>query len=660
MNDADQTHPTPADLAAFDAGHLSPADLEAVERHLAGCAECGRRLDGLPEDPFVALVRAAADWTVPTAGATPQAAAPGETTELLGSSAEPFEVPGELAGHPKYRILGRLGSGGMGVVCKAVHRMMDRVVALKVPHRHLLDRPGFTERFHDEARAAARLVHPHIVLAHDAEQAGDLPFLVMEYVPGLSLDRLVARRGPLPVAEACDCVRQAALGLQYAHEQGMIHCDVKPANLLRTPAGIVKVLDFGLARLARSESTTPAGTLAGTPDYAAPEQARDPDHVDARADIYSLGCTLYFLLAGRSPFRGGTTLGKLLAHQDRTPPPVTEFRPDVPPGLVNLLDRLLAKDPARRPPSCAEVARLLEPFAGIENTADHREEPARTVLRKPRRWPWIVLPLAAAVLLLGILLSRPWTWTSAPLNTQPETQPAPDAPATDLASPLQIAALKKERREQALAWIRDNNAWGPTGAIIQHTAQNIDSALDQLESFQVVFGAKLLRSGQPALLAAHPGGFFVFPLTSAQSEVLQMDPTTRRWRVCRKAIDARRLTPRVRLSRLQIEHADKLPSAARVVGKVGYEVIGPPVAGPFAVRVTFYHRGFSHAGLLWFKRSALEGAGELPFDCPAVGSFRDQPSGPLAFFAEVVTEMDGKTIVESDACAALVDVAAPH
>src|SRR5262249_3247528 len=154
---------------------------------------------------------------------------------------------------------------------------------------------AFVERFRREVRAAARLSHPNIVTAHDADQAGDTHFLVMEYVAGTSLDRELRRRGPFPVAEACDLIRQAALGLQHAHERGMVHRDVKPANLLLTPAGQVKVLDFGLAHVAGAagDESLPSATVVGTPDYLAPEQARDPRHGDVRADVYSLGCTLH-------------------------------------------------------------------------------------------------------------------------------------------------------------------------------------------------------------------------------------------------------------------------------------------------------------------------------------------------------------------------------
>ena len=348
-------HPSAEELAAFDAGCLPPPRAAAVETHVAACPSCCRRLEELPEDAFAALVRAYAGKA--DGGRTrPQPKADGAAPE----------VPEALVGHSRYRVLGLLGQGGMGVVYKAVQQHMDRVVALKVIHRPLLACPDFVERFRREVKAVARLRHPNIVVAHDADQAGDLHFLVMEYVEGTSLDRVVARRGPLPVAEACEYVRQCALGLQHAHEQGLVHRDIKPHNLLLTPQGQVKVVDFGLAHLARPDgAATPltSAPLLGTPDYTAPEQARDPSAVDVRADVYSLGCTHYYLLTGQPPFPGGTPLQKLLNHQERPPRPVTELRPDVPPAVAALLRRMLAKDRARRPATPGEVAAELAPFA---------------------------------------------------------------------------------------------------------------------------------------------------------------------------------------------------------------------------------------------------------------------------------------------------------
>jgi WD40 repeat protein len=282
-------------------------------------------------------------------------------------------IPAALIDHPRYRVLRLLGQGGMGAVYQAEHLLMERTVALKIINKSLTTRPDLVERFRREVKAAARLAHPNIVTAYDAEQAGDTNFLVMEYVEGTNLARLVGERGPLPVPEACAYACQAALGLQHAYEHGLIHRDVKPLNLMVTPGGQVKILDFGLARLAGTShaagALTEPGTVMGTADYIAPEQAWDPAAADVRADVYSLGCTLYFLLSGHPPFPEGTVLQKLLAHAEQTPTPLAALREDVPPGLACVLDRMLAKDPTRRYPTPAEVGQALAPFARADTGA---------------------------------------------------------------------------------------------------------------------------------------------------------------------------------------------------------------------------------------------------------------------------------------------------
>src|SRR5207302_988399 len=212
-------------------------------------------------------------------------------------------------------------------------------------------------------KAASRLAHPNIVTAYDADQAGDAHFLVMELVEGMSLDRVVAAEAPLPVARACDYVRQAALGLQHAFEFGMIHRDIKPHNLMRTPQGQVKILDFGLALFAQEtisptgiilpgagpvSDLTACGAIMGTPDYIAPEQIQDPHRADIRADIYSLGCTLYQLLGGRVPFPEGNVMEKLKSHASRTPAALRELRPEVPVELEEVVMKMLAKEPKDR------------------------------------------------------------------------------------------------------------------------------------------------------------------------------------------------------------------------------------------------------------------------------------------------------------------------
>jgi formylglycine-generating enzyme required for sulfatase activity/tRNA A-37 threonylcarbamoyl transferase component Bud32 len=266
----------------------------------------------------------------------------------------------------RYRILRELGRGGMGVVYKARHTVMNRDVVIKVISKALLDRPEALERFRREVQAAAQLAHPNIVTAYDAEQAGDTHFLVMEFVPGRSLAEVLEEKGPLPVAHACHYVRQAALGLQHAFEKGMVHRDIKPHNLMLTPKGQVKILDFGLAKLASEggpgKGLTAANAYMGTPDYSAPEQAADARSADIRADLYSLGCTLYCLLAGWPPFREDTAVLTILAHLQKEPTPLPRFRSDVPPDLWAVVARLLAKDPAHRYQVPAEVAHALAPF----------------------------------------------------------------------------------------------------------------------------------------------------------------------------------------------------------------------------------------------------------------------------------------------------------
>jgi WD40 repeat protein/tRNA A-37 threonylcarbamoyl transferase component Bud32 len=280
----------------------------------------------------------------------------------------PFQVNHLLQGRAHnlllgpYIILERLGEGGTGQVYKARHQRMRRVAALKVIRRELLAETEVVARFYREIQVASQVAHPNVVHAYDAGPNGETHFLAMEYVKGIDLHRLVKQNGWLPVDQACDYVRQAARGLQHIHEHGLVHRDVKPSNLLLTevnPPGsgqaVVKLLDLGLARFERplqgelTGSFTPVGgVMMGTPDYMAPEQALDMHQADIRSDIYSLGCTLYYLLTAQPPFPGGTLAQKLLWHQQVKPPPVTSLRPEMPAGVQTVLERMLAKSPAER------------------------------------------------------------------------------------------------------------------------------------------------------------------------------------------------------------------------------------------------------------------------------------------------------------------------
>jgi serine/threonine protein kinase len=278
-----------------------------------------------------------------------------------------------------YRLLEKLGEGGMGVVFKAIHQDLDKLVAVKLIRSERVRDPDAAARFKREMQAVGKLEHPNIVRAFDAGEVDGTLYLAMEYVAGVDLNALVERVGPLPVPDACALVRQAALGLQHAHENGRIHRDIKPSNLIladspAAPDASVKIVDFGLAllvhRAAGSSELTGAGQIMGTLDYMAPEQGGDSHLVDHRADLYSLGATLYKLLTGDSPLPttfAASPLAKVMALALGEPIPIRQRRPDVPDAVAHLVERLLDRNPANRPAAAAEVAAELEPFARSAN-----------------------------------------------------------------------------------------------------------------------------------------------------------------------------------------------------------------------------------------------------------------------------------------------------
>lgn len=273
-----------------------------------------------------------------------------------------------------YLILDKIGQGGMGLVLKAEHRRMRRVVALKVLRARALASEAAVRRFHREVQAAARLIHPNIVTAFDADEDRGTHFLVMEYVEGTDLSTLVKLQGPLPLARAVDYVVQAATGLAHAHERGIVHRDIKPRNLLLSREGIVKILDMGLARI---ETSTPAdpgeltgsGQIMGTVDYMAPEQAVHPKDADERADIYSLGATLWYLVTGQHLYEGRTVLEKLIAHREQPIPCLSERVLRAPPPIDAVFQRMVAKKPQQRYASMREVIAALDHCRPYDDTA---------------------------------------------------------------------------------------------------------------------------------------------------------------------------------------------------------------------------------------------------------------------------------------------------
>jgi serine/threonine protein kinase len=311
----------------------------------------------------------------------------------LSGAAPKGSLPPELAAHADYEIIRKLGHGGMGVVYLARNRLILRDEVLKLIDEEIVRQSGALERFLREIRAVCRLRHPNIVSAYTAFRCGGSLVLAMEYVEGLDLARMVRAKGPMPIRQACYYVHQAALGLQHAHEEGMVHRDIKPGNLMlsfKKDRAVIKLLDFGLAKATSEQpliemraaeatlaegafvSLTRTGDMLGTPDFMAPEQIEDAQSADIRADIYSLGCTLYFLLAGCPPFPGLPFPDVLKAHRSTAALPLDVVRPDVPAELAALVARMMAKRPDERFSEPDELVEVLAPFTRGSTTRLNR------------------------------------------------------------------------------------------------------------------------------------------------------------------------------------------------------------------------------------------------------------------------------------------------
>ena len=390
------TCPSRETLFQYSVGMLGSQESDALDEHLENCPDCQATIVTLNDADDTVARRLRMPLSSESFLEEPQlhdALAAAMEMPMPTPKAEPSDMPAMLG---EYQLLEELGSGGMGRVYKALHTKLDRVVALKILSGGRVGDRQAIARFEREMKAVGRLVHPNIVHAHDARQIDDTPVLIMEFVDGLDLAEMVRRIGPQPQAEACELIRCAALALQGAHEHGLVHRDIKPTNIMRSRAGEVKLLDPGLARfyaeegvppIADVEEMTGTGQAMGTADYMAPEQASDSRSVDIRVDLYSLGCTLYKLLAGRALSAAGITIArskKMHAHVHEPHPPLRDFVPNVPAELAAILDRLLAKDPSERFSKPADVASVLERFCqGANLTA----LAARAVVAGPLS-PW--------------------------------------------------------------------------------------------------------------------------------------------------------------------------------------------------------------------------------------------------------------------------------
>lgn len=352
---------------------------------------------------------------------------------LIGS--EPTRLLKKTIGD--YEIIDLLGKGGMGAVYRAVHRHMDRTVALKVLRPEISRDSRLKQRFQREVKAAARLSHPNIVAAFDAREENGVYCLITEFIDADDLLTQVRRDGPLSAGDAMEVILQTARGLEYAHRQGIIHRDIKPANLLRDEAGTVKILDMGLARVEQSPvdddqtDLTATGMMMGTAEYMSPEQARNTKNADARSDIYSLGCTLYFLLTGQPIYRGETAIDTILAHDDRPIPPLPrDSSHDDRQALDRLFQRMVAKNPEDRFQSMTELIAALEPLQADTpqaTTSRNRDPKRRRPVRKSSSFSQLsplgqrLLTLAAVGVGIGVLVALVLRFKPEPTPVEPPT-----------------------------------------------------------------------------------------------------------------------------------------------------------------------------------------------------------------------------------------------
>ena len=322
-----------------------------------------------------------------------------------------------------YEVSGVIGAGGMGIVLKAFDCSLDRTVAIKVMAPHLASSGSARRRFAREAKAAAAVLHPNVIAIHGVAADQALPYLVMPYNRGMSLQKRIDQDGPLPLQETLRIAEQIAAGLAAAHAQGLVHRDIKPANiLLEDGVERLAITDFGLARAVDDATMTRSGVIAGTPQYMSPEQARG-ESIDHRSDLFSLGSVVYAMCTGRPPFRAETTFGILRRITDATPRPIREINSETPTWLCRLVDKLHAKSPADRTQSASEAAGLLQGCLAHVQTSDTPLPPELYLPRKRTRLKWGVAGLIG-VAVLAIVLT---VWPSTPTANPPESTVASEA-----------------------------------------------------------------------------------------------------------------------------------------------------------------------------------------------------------------------------------------
>ena len=411
----------PEQLQMFLDNQLTADEETALVRHLDTCAACRKRLESLAADAddwsdvgeFLRAAQPAHREAAGTDEGGPSGVAPGQIPpgatddqKLSLDFLAPTDDPGMLGRLGTYEVAGVIGYGGMGIVLKAFDRALSRNVAIKVLAPQLAISASARRRFAREAQAAAAVVHEHVVPIHAVAEARGLPYLVMAYVSGSSLQQRIDRTGPLAVPEVLRIAMQTAAGLAAAHAQGVVHRDIKPANiLLENGVERVMITDFGLARTVDDASLTRSGVIAGTPRYMAPEQAQG-DGVDHRADLFSLGSVIYAMCTGRPPFRAETALAVLRRICEEQPRPIREINPEIPDWLVEIVEKLHEKDPAVRFQTAAEVTELLgQHLAHLQQPSSVPRPPrlpGRRCTARAKKRPPARRPVAAALLGLTV------------------------------------------------------------------------------------------------------------------------------------------------------------------------------------------------------------------------------------------------------------------
>lgn len=444
----------PCNAAALEnllAGSLNDEQVRKVEDHLDSCAACRDHLQSLAADDeqwreFREHLSDSSERADEYAVDEHRSADERSSPQYIVGYLAPTDDPHMLGRLGVYEIAGVIGSGGMGIVLKGFDRALNRPVAIKLLAPHLAASGAARRRFSREAQAAAAVVHDNVVAIHGVSEAQGLPFLVMPYIRGESLQKRIDERGPLEVREVLRIGHQIAAGLAAAHAQGLVHRDIKPANILiEEGTERLHITDFGLARAAADADLTGSGILAGTPEYMSPEQARG-EGVDARSDLFSLGSVLYATCTGRPPFRAETSYGVLRRIIDTQPRPIREINSDVPSWLTAIIGKLQVKNSADRWASAGEVAELFGQCLGHLQQPDGIALPARVTALTPKQpyrliWRWAVVVVAAAACLSLVVVycaigtSRPPPDAVAvpwPPPSTSEQTPSPDSPMTEL------------------------------------------------------------------------------------------------------------------------------------------------------------------------------------------------------------------------------------